>query len=177
MKLTPCTTQEALWTPFPKDLDPLFLEEDAVFAEFAVEDTTTVKHNSALIEDTEWSTFVKDTRALAANIGRPLSSLGIGSQGSDKGSQVDISVASVLVEEKSSHRRRQIHGSDETTNPRAQAIGISTLSVKSCIGQTILVREKLFGTAIRSLTIESMSGLDRIEGYKACNDPRTQEDV
>ena len=59
-----------------------------------------MKHNSALIEDTEWSILVKDTRALAANIGRPLSSLGIGSQGSDESSQVDISVkASVLVEE------------------------------------------------------------------------------
>ena len=58
-------------------------------------------HNSALIEDTEWSIFVKDTRTLATNIGRPLSSsLGIGSQGSDESSQVDISVkASVLVEE------------------------------------------------------------------------------
>lgn len=54
---------------FAQDLGSLFLEEDAVSAEFAIE----------------------DTRALAADISRQLSSIGSGSQGSDdQGSQAKV---------------------------------------------------------------------------------------
>lgn len=37
--------------PFHEDLEFLFPEEDAVSAEFAIEDKDTMKHKSALIED------------------------------------------------------------------------------------------------------------------------------
>ena len=66
--------------PFPQDLGSLFLEEGAVSAKFAIE----------------------DTRALAADISIQLSSLRIGSQGSDdQGSQAQVRGSvedSVLVE-------------------------------------------------------------------------------
>ena len=65
--------------PFLHDLESLFLEEDAVFTEFAIKDKNTAKYKSALVEDTKWSVLVKDK-------GKQLSSLGNGSQGSDQDS-------------------------------------------------------------------------------------------
>lgn len=44
--------------PFPKNLETLFLEEDAVSAEFTIEDKDTVKQKSAMIEDTKWPVLV-----------------------------------------------------------------------------------------------------------------------
>lgn len=49
----------------PQDAESLFREEDF---EFELKDTTTVKHTSALVEHTERSILVIDTRALAADI-------------------------------------------------------------------------------------------------------------
>lgn len=51
-------------------------------------DTTTVKHTRPLIEDTYGSILVKDTRALAGDMGGQLSILGVGS--SHEGSQEDV---------------------------------------------------------------------------------------
>ena len=48
-----------------------------------------MEYNSVLIEDTKWSVLVKDTGALAADMGKLLSSLGNGSQGSDQDSQAE----------------------------------------------------------------------------------------
>lgn len=61
MEMTPCAIQEVFVDPFPQDLESLSLEEDAVSAEFAIKDTTTVKHKSALIEDTESPILVNHT--------------------------------------------------------------------------------------------------------------------
>lgn len=58
IKVTTCTTVEDFVDPFPKVSEILFLEEDAVFAEFAIEDKDKLKHNSALIEDTKCSVLV-----------------------------------------------------------------------------------------------------------------------
>lgn len=52
---TPYITQEVFVDPFPKNLEILFLEEDAVSA---IEDKDTMKQKSAMIEDTKWPVLV-----------------------------------------------------------------------------------------------------------------------
>lgn len=65
MKVTPRIIQEDFVDPLPQDRESLFLEEDEVSAEFVIE----------------------DKGLLAADMSRELSGLGIGSQGSDQGTQ------------------------------------------------------------------------------------------
>lgn len=101
MKVTPFTTQEVFVDPFPEDLESLCLGEDVASAEFAIKDENTMENKSTLVEDTMWSVLVNDTRALAADMGGHLSSLGIGGQSSDQDSQTEVSDAvgdSVVVE-------------------------------------------------------------------------------
>lgn len=57
--------KEVLLILSPQDAESLFREEDF---EFELKDTTTVKHTSALVEHTERSILVIDTRALAADL-------------------------------------------------------------------------------------------------------------
>lgn len=52
---TPFITQEVFVDPFPKDLEILFLEEDAVSS---IEDKDTMKQKIAVIEDTKWPVLV-----------------------------------------------------------------------------------------------------------------------
>ena len=101
--MTTCPTQEVFEDPFPQDLEFLFLEEDAAPAKSPSEDTTTAEPINTLVKPTEWSMSVEDTRALLADIGGQLSSLGIRSQGNDQGSQAEVFgpvEASVLVKNK-----------------------------------------------------------------------------
>lgn len=79
MKVTPRIIQEDFVDPLPQDLESLFLEEDEVSAEFVIE----------------------DKGLLATDMSRELRSLGIGSQGSDHGTQAEVPGSvkdSVLVE-------------------------------------------------------------------------------
>lgn len=88
-RVTTCPTQEVFKDPFPKDLASLFLEEDTV-AETSSEDTTTVEPINILVEPTEWSTLVENTKALLADIRDirgQLSSFGVKSQGHGPSSQ------------------------------------------------------------------------------------------
>lgn len=75
--------------PFGKLFRPI-LEEDAVFAKFSCKDTTTMEPINALVESTEWSMLVKDKSALIEDISGQLSSIGIGSQGSDQCSRAEV---------------------------------------------------------------------------------------
>lgn len=89
--------------PFPQDLGSLFLEKNTVSAEFAI----------------------ADTRALAADMSRQFSSLGIGSQGiDDQGSQAKVPGSvedSVLVE-----------------NKRMSVAVTDYAGVTTCLGQCLL---------------------------------------
>lgn len=87
MQLIPCPTREVFKDPFPLELESLFSEEDSVSAKFSSKDTATVEPINALVEPTEWSMLVEDTRALLGDISEQLNSIGPGSQKTDQGSQ------------------------------------------------------------------------------------------
>lgn len=89
-QVIPCPTQEVFVDPFPLELESLFLEEGAISAKFSSKDATTMEPINALVEPTEWSILVEDTRALLEDISGQLSSIGIGSQGSDQGSRAEV---------------------------------------------------------------------------------------
>ncbi|MCJ1348928.1 hypothetical protein MMC31_007161, partial [Peltigera leucophlebia] len=90
MQVISCPTQEAFVDPFPLELESLLSEEDEVSTKFSSKNTATVEMMNALVEPTEWSTLVEDTRALLADISEQLSSIGAGSQESDQGSQTKV---------------------------------------------------------------------------------------
>lgn len=56
--MTPFITEEAFIDLFPRDLESLFLEEDAISTGYAIKDKNTLKQKSNLIEDTKWPVLV-----------------------------------------------------------------------------------------------------------------------
>ena len=90
MKVTTCPTQEVFNDPFPLELESLFWEHNlqVLSTTFSSTKATTVEPINTLVELTEWSMLVQDTRALLVDISGQLGS--IGRQGSNQDSQVEV---------------------------------------------------------------------------------------
>lgn len=54
IKVTFCTMEAIFVDFFPRDLKILFLEKDVVFTRFTINNQDTVKHESAMMENTKW---------------------------------------------------------------------------------------------------------------------------